>query len=67
VIESFSVARQNLSDYPKIGTVGLIPGTGTLIVGQYVQTIRERGGTVEIAAIRDARQGASYAPTDVKS
>ena len=66
VLESFKVARQTLSDYPKIGTVGLIPGTRRLVVGQYVLTTRQRGGTIEIVAIRHARQGDSDAPAEAK-
>ena len=66
VVESFRVARQTVSDYPKIGTVGMIPGTRRVVVGQYVLTTRLRGGIVEIAAIRHSRQGDAYAPTNAK-
>lgn len=58
------LACQNLADYPNIGPVGSIPGTRRLVVALYVLTVRQRGGAVEIAAIRHARQADAYAPRD---
>jgi plasmid stabilization system protein ParE len=55
-------ARQNLAEHPALGRAGLIPGTRRLVVPPYVLTIRQRGATVEIAAIRHARQSDAYAP-----
>lgn len=59
------LARQNLAEHPKIGPAGLIHGTRRLVVSSYVLTVRQRGGVVEIAAIRHARQSDAYAPHDV--
>ena len=64
VLDRLGAARQTLADYPQIGTAGLIPGTRRLVVGPYILTIRHRAGTVEIAAIRHARQGDAYAPAE---
>jgi plasmid stabilization system protein ParE len=64
VVERMRTARLALADYPQIGTLGLIPGTRRLVVGPYVLTVRQRGGVVEIAAIRHARQGDAYAPSE---
>lgn len=58
-------ARQTLAEYPKSGPAGLIPGTRRIIVKPYVLTIRQRGGVMEIAAIRHAKQSDAYAPTHV--
>ena len=57
-------ARELLVDHPKIGPAGLIPGTRRVVVGPYVLTVRQRGGVVEIAAIRHTRQGDAYAPAE---
>jgi len=57
-------ARLNLGENPGLGRVGLIPGTRRLVVGAYILTTRLRGGTLEIIAIRNARQGDAYAPAE---
>ncbi|MFL5252125.1 MAG: type II toxin-antitoxin system RelE/ParE family toxin [Rhodopila sp.] len=66
VVDMFRTARLNLSEHPELGCVGLILGTRRLMVGPYVLTIRLRGGTVEIAAIKWARQGNAYEPAEAK-
>jgi plasmid stabilization system protein ParE len=65
VADLIRTARLNLSENPEMGRVGLIPGTRRLMVGPYILTTRLRGGVVEIAAIRAARQGDTYTPSDV--
>jgi plasmid stabilization system protein ParE len=65
LVARLRAARQTLADHPGIGTAGLIPGTRRLIVGASVLTLRARGGDVEIAAIRHARQGDAHAPAEV--
>jgi plasmid stabilization system protein ParE len=66
VVDMMQTARVNLSEHPELGRVGLIPGTRRLLVGPYMLTTRFRGGTVEIAAIRAARQGDAYEPAEAK-
>ncbi len=65
-MESSRLARHNLSDYAKNGAVGLLPGTRRLAVGQDLLTARQRGRLIEIVAIRHARQGDVYPPTEAK-
>jgi len=57
--------RPTLADHPRIGPSGLIPGTRRVVVRPYVLTVLQRGGVVEIAAIRHGRQSDAYAPRDV--
>ena len=57
-------AVQNLAGFPNIGPEGWIPGTRRVVVQPYILTIRIRAEIVEVAAIRHARQGAAYAPSE---
>ena len=57
--------RRTLVDYPKMGPAGMIPGTRRFVAKPYVLTVRQQDGVVEIGAIRHARQGDAYAPTDL--
>ena len=65
VADRLRAARETLADYPMIGPEGWIPGTRRVVAGPYVLTIRVRANTVEIAAIRHARQGDAYAPVEI--
>lgn len=58
-------ARQMLSENPNIGPFGVIPGTRRFVVKPCVLTFRQRGGILEIVAIRHARQMDACAPRDV--
>lgn len=65
LVERIRQARQSLSDHPRIGQPGHIPGTRRLVIGDHVLTVRVVGADVEIAAIRHARQRDAYAPADL--
>jgi plasmid stabilization system protein ParE len=57
-------ARETLAQYPRSGQIGEIPGTRIVVVTPYILTIRRRGGEIEIAAIRHAKQADARAPDD---
>ena len=63
MVARIRTARRNLSDYPHIGSPGLIQDTRRLVVGANVLTLRSRNGIVQIIAIRHGRQGDAYAPS----
>ncbi len=65
VAQRIRQARLNLADHPKIGPPGMIPTTRRLVVDGYVLTVRQRNGTVEIAAIRNVYQEDAYAPSEI--
>jgi toxin ParE1/3/4 len=66
--ELIKAARRNLSDFPKMGETGLIPGTRRLVVGNaYILTIRIRRDAVEIAAIRHGRMKDARAPDEIEA
>ena len=67
VVEMFRIARQNLGDFPRMGSPGLIVGTRKLVMGRYVLTTRQRKGVVEVVAIRDGRQGDTLAPREAEA
>jgi plasmid stabilization system protein ParE len=67
VVDLIGTARTNLAEYPQVGVVGVISGTRRLVAGPYVLTTRQRGGVIEIVAIRHARQGDAYAPDEADS
>ncbi len=53
-------------EFPLTAQSGVIPGTRRVFVKpEYISTVRVREGVVEIAAIRSARQGDAYAPSDL--
>ena len=56
-----------LATFPEMSERGLIPGTRKVTLYPFILTIRRRGGTIEIAAIRYARQRDALAPTDLAS
>lgn len=66
VVTRFRDAQRRLADWPGIARPGAIPGTRRLVVGPYVLTTRERGGVVEIIAIRHGRQRDADMPRDVE-
>jgi plasmid stabilization system protein ParE len=59
-MDMMRTAAHTLSEYPKIGVTGSIPGTRRLAVGPYMLTTWHRGGVTEIAAIRHGRQLDAY-------
>jgi len=60
-------AKRRLSaEHPNIGPVGLIPGTRLVFVPPYVLTVRLRGGVVEIAGMRNAKQEDARAPKHLR-
>jgi plasmid stabilization system protein ParE len=65
IAERIRAAREKLADHPMIGPAGTIPDTRRFVVKPYVFTVRQREGVLEIAAIRNARQGDAYAPGDI--
>jgi len=67
IIAHIRAARQHLAEHPKLGSVGLIPGTRRVVVPPYILTIRLRGSMVEIAAIRHDRQSDASTPRGVVS
>jgi plasmid stabilization system protein ParE len=54
--QRMKTAELMLSDHPRIGAPGWMPGTRRLVVLPYVITYRERGDEVEIIDIRHSRQ-----------
>ena len=61
----FEQFRDALGEFSRMGVMGDIPGTRRVVMKPYVITIRVRTGTIEILAIRDARQNDARAPRDI--
>lgn len=51
-----------LSEYPNSGPPGLIPGTRSIIMGDYIVAYRRIGNVVQIFAVRHGRQGDARGP-----
>jgi plasmid stabilization system protein ParE len=58
-------ARILLTEHPKSAQAGQIHGTRRLVIPPYILTVMQRGGTVEIVAIRHAQQGDAYVPEEL--
>jgi plasmid stabilization system protein ParE len=65
VVAKMRAARENLADYPLLGSQGLLPDTRRLVVGAYVLTVRTRDGLIEVVAIRHGRQADADAPVGI--
>lgn len=66
LIERLERQKGLLSSFPQMTERGILEGTRKVSMPPLVLTIRARGGTVEIAAIRDGRQKDAYAPTELR-
>ncbi|WP_245505792.1 type II toxin-antitoxin system RelE/ParE family toxin [Rhizobium sullae] len=67
LIERLERQKGLLSSFPQMNERGVLEGTRKVSMPPLVLTIRARGGMVEIAAIRDARQKDAYAPTELRT
>lgn len=65
LIERLERQKTLLSSFPQMTEKGILEGTRKVSMPPLVLTIRARGGMVEIAAIRDARQKDAYAPAEL--
>lgn len=65
LIERLERHKTLLSSCPQMTGKGILEGTRKVSMPPLVLTIRARGGMVEIAAIRDARQKDAYAPAEL--
>ena len=65
LVERLERQRDLLSSFPQMTERGILEGTRKVSMPPLVLTIRSRGGIVEIAAIRDARQKDAYAPVEM--
>ncbi|WHO73678.1 type II toxin-antitoxin system RelE/ParE family toxin [Rhizobium sp. BT03] len=66
LIDRLERQRALLSSFPNRTEKGILEGTRKVSMPPLVLTIRERNGTIEIAAIRDARQRDAFAPTELR-
>lgn len=64
LLERLRTARRTLAEHPAIGPLGLLPGTRCFVVSPYVLTYRQRGGVLEIVALRHAHQADAWAPRE---
>ena len=65
LIDRLERQKRLLSSFPEMSERGLIEGTRKVSMPPLVLTVRLKNGVVEIAAIRDARQRAAYAPDEL--
>ena len=65
LVERLERQKALLSSFPQMTEKGILEGTRKVSMPPLVLTVRTRGGVVEIAAIRDARQKDAYAPADL--
>ncbi|MFS8145980.1 type II toxin-antitoxin system RelE/ParE family toxin [Rhizobium sp. BR 249] len=66
LVDRLEKQKALLSSFPRMTERGLLEGTRKVSMPPLVLTIRERNGTIEIAAIRDARQKDAFAPTELR-
>lgn len=67
LIDRLERQKSLLSSFPQMTEKGILEGTRKVSMPPLVLTIRARGGAVEIAAIRDARQRDAYAPAELRA
>jgi plasmid stabilization system protein ParE len=65
LVDKMRKLRERLADFPDMGVRGDIPGTRRMVLKPFALTVRSRGGEVEIAAIRHAKQGDAYVPSEL--
>lgn len=66
LIDRLERQKALLSSFPRMTEKGILEGTRKVSMPPLVLTIRERNGTIEIAAIRDARQKDAFTPTELR-
>ncbi|MDX8529909.1 type II toxin-antitoxin system RelE/ParE family toxin [Mesorhizobium sp. VK25A] len=64
IVRKMRELRERLADFPNIGVRGDIPGTRRVVLRPFVLTVRKGRNGVEIAAVRHAKQGDAYAPSE---
>jgi plasmid stabilization system protein ParE len=67
IIERLERKKSLLGSFPKMTERGLLPETRKIHASPFILTARVRRDTVEILAIRFARQGDALAPDDVQT
>ncbi|MBD1549678.1 type II toxin-antitoxin system RelE/ParE family toxin [Labrenzia aggregata] len=56
IVDRMRLLRERLGDYPRLGSIGTIPGTRKVVLKPYVLTTREFGNACEVVGIRHVRQ-----------
>lgn len=64
LLNRMRLLREKLASYPDLGVRGIVPGTRQFVLRPYVVTTRRLAGTVEIVAIRHARQHDAHEPAE---
>lgn len=65
LVDRLETLKQLLSSFPAMTEKGIIEGTRKVSMPPLILTIRERGGFIEISAIRDGRQKDALAPAEL--
>jgi plasmid stabilization system protein ParE len=66
IIGRFERLKTLLSTFPEMTERGMLPGTRRIAMHPFILTARVRNDTIEVVAIRHARQKDARAPSELK-